>query len=205
MCVRDNWNPIFYRTDKYELVECGHRVYEKGTEYDYPGAEGEKSHFRTMTWAVLKSKESGLIVTVINTHFDTDAANLKSESDELLAKAEALRAAYGNNVFVIGDYNDRIGGTACRNLLANGFADTFAMAQTKNETSGTHGTPTYNASAGKFDTYDGVFTSSSYQNGAIDHCLTMNQNATVRNYRIITSKDALLISDHCPVWVRAYL
>lgn len=203
--LEDNWNPIFYRSDKFELLGCGHYAYTYGTEYSYPMISGEMTHFRSFTWAVLRERLTGKTVSVINTHYDTDASNHKSESDELLAKVDELRALYGDNIFVIGDYNCRMSGEATSNMLGYGFSDCYALAGKKNDVSGTHPAPTYNASIGLYDVYDPSFTSSSYLTGAIDHCFVLNSDISVRNYQIITTEDALLISDHCPIWIRAYI
>ncbi len=197
----DNWNPIFYKPLCFELIACGHHVYTHGTEYTYRLIS--RSHFRTLTWAVLQNRASGERITVLNTHYDTDTANHQTESDELCDLAEQLKKEYGGQILVTGDYNCRMAGIAVQNMLSRGFTDTNDLAAEKCTVSACHPYPTLNEETKLFDTYDDNFYDHSYA-AAIDHVMLLGQ-AEVESYRAIINEKTLLTSDHSPMLVKMTL
>ncbi len=86
--------PIFYRKDKYDLVEGGTRWLSETPE-EASTAWGA-SYRRIMTWAVLENKETGEQYAHINTHLDFgDEAHVKS-MEQLTAFAASLQETYGD-------------------------------------------------------------------------------------------------------------
>ena len=193
----DNWNPIFYRAERFRAVAGGHHVYSAGTEYPY--REKYRSHFRTFTWGVLEARESGALCAVVNTHYDTDQSNLKSESDELIAVCLRLERDYRCPVLVAGDYNCVPAGVAVQNMLSNGFRDTCPLAKHREEHMGCHPYPILNEEKQIFDRYDAHFYHTAYKD-AIDHILLLGE-AEVERYRTVMNEKTFLISDHSPVLV----
>ena len=194
----DNWNPVFYRADRFRVLASGHHVYSAGTEYPY--RERYRSHFRTLTWGVLARRDTDSLCAVVNTHFDTDPANLGSESDELIAVCLQLERQYRCPVLVTGDYNCKPSGEAVRNMLAHGFRDTCPMAARREEHMGCHPYPILNEEKQVFDRFDDHFYHTEYKD-AIDHVLLLG-NADVDLYRTVINEKAMLVSDHSPVLVR---
>ena len=194
----DNWNPIFYRRERFRVADAGHYVYSVGTEYTY--RETGRSHFRTITWAVLEEKGSGDKRIILNTHYDTNVENHKSESDELIALGEALRKQWNAPLLVTGDYNCRNYGIAVQNMLSHGFADTCLLATEKECHAGCHPYPILNEEALVYDAYDDHFYAETYEE-AIDHVMILGE-AEVTSYRTVINEKTLLISDHSPVIVR---
>lgn len=193
----DNWNPIFYASARFRVLDSGHRVYSVGTEYPY--REKFRSHFRTLTWGVLEDRVTGKPLAVVNTHYDTDPGNLKSESDELIEVSRKLAREYACPVLAAGDYNCPVGGEAVRNMLENGFRDTCSLAKHPEGVHGCHPYPILNEEKRMFDRYDDHFYHTDYAE-AIDHVLLLG-DADVELYRTVINEKTLLVSDHSPVLV----
>ena len=193
----DNWNPIFYALSRFRPLAGGHHIYTAGTEYPY--REKYRSHFRTLTWGILEDLRIGKSLAIVNTHYDTDASNHQSESDELIAVCRALVREYACPVLVTGDYNCPLEGIAVQNMLANGFRDTCALAEHPAGVHGCHPYPILNEERQVFDRYDDRFYHTDYAD-AIDHILLFG-NAHVSEYRTVINEKTLLISDHSPVLV----
>lgn len=193
----DNWNPIFYALSRFRPLAGGHHIYTAGTEYPY--REKYRSHFRTLTWGILEDLRTGKSLVIVNTHYDTDASNHQSESDELIAVCRALVREYACPVLVTGDYNCPLEGIAVQNMLANGFRDTCALAEHPAGVHGCHPYPILNEERQVFDRYDDRFYHTDYAD-AIDHILLFG-NARVSEYRTVINEKTLLISDHSPVLV----
>lgn len=197
----DNWNPVFYRNGLFTLIECGHHVYTYGTEYTYRLTS--RSHFRTATWAVLRHSVTGEVITVVNTHYDTDESNHLSESNELSDIAGELYEKYGGHILVTGDYNCRVRGIAVQNMFSRGFKDTEALAEDNQATSGCHPYPVLNEETHLYDTYDDNFYAHTYDE-AIDHIMLYG-SARVKSYKTVINERTLLTSDHSPVTVQMTL
>ncbi len=86
--------PIFYRKDKYDLVEGGTRWLSETP--DEASISWGASYRRIMTWVVLENKETGEQYAHINTHLDFgDEAHVKS-MEQLTAFAASLQETYGD-------------------------------------------------------------------------------------------------------------
>ena len=194
----DNWNPIFYRKDRFRVEAAGHHVYTCGTEYTY--RETGRSHFRTITWAVLSERDGADRRIILNTHYDTDTANHKSESDELIELSVRLQKEWNAPVLVTGDYNCRNYGIAVQNMFAAGFVDTCMLAAVQESHMGCHPYPILNEEKQVFDAYDDHFYAETYRE-AIDHVMILGE-AEVDLYRTVINEKTLLISDHSPVIVQ---
>ena len=162
------------------------------TEYPkYPFGNG--SHFRTVSYAVLKNTETDEMLTVFNLHYDmTQDVNKKlenqlSESRQVIALAKTVLEKYGTNaIFVTGDYNSRIDGVPCEQMLANGFTDTYDLADEKDNI----------GSCAKL----GAPLCGEYRTNAIDHVFYMGgKELRVNKYETVGSIRAA--SDHAPVLV----
>lgn len=211
-----NWNPILYRTDRLELLVCGNQAFAQGTEWPlaqtYP-SDSKVTHHRTVTWAVFRVRETGEQIVALNAHFHVDDrmsagesdAILASEAQEVLEKALELQASYPDAfLFLTGDFNSTASGRVMQTLSDGGFLDTYPLAAQKTDVCGFHAKPTFNTLKGTYDEYDGAFPADGYRY-AIDHCMVLGDDVTVSNYRTVTLRDALLVSDHCPLLCRVFL
>ncbi|MBR7098148.1 MAG: hypothetical protein IKC59_01925 [Clostridia bacterium] len=193
-----NWNPILYRTDRLELVDCGHEVYTVGTEYNIE--DGRRSHFRSFTWAVLRVKETGKTVTVFNTHLDTARENQPAECAQLWARIQTVYGSYGGALFLIGDYNCPIPGPGVNALKGYGFLNTYDLAVSRTDTCLGHQAPVFNAQKGQYVPSDEATTTLAYAN-SVDHCMFYGTAPTVLRFESSSLADMLSVSDHSPVYV----
>ncbi len=105
---RDNaknteYSAVYYRTDKFELLDEG-TIWLSKT----PEKFGSKSFFASMpricTWATLKNKETGFVYTHVNTHLDFLVEYTRSKQSEvLLSKIGELQKA--GPLVCTGDFN----------------------------------------------------------------------------------------------------
>ena len=198
----NNWNPILYRTDRLELIACGHEAYTVGTEYDIE--DGRRSHFRSFTWAVLRVKETGKIVTVFNTHLDTERSNQPAECAQLWKAVQSVYATYGGTLLLMGDYNCPIPGPGVNALKEYGFQNTYDVATFKTETCLGHGGPTWDAQAGAY-VPDGAGTTVLAYVNSVDHCMFYGTAPNVLRFESSSLSDVLSVSDHSPLYIRMKL
>lgn len=105
---RDNaknteYSAVYYRTDKFELLDEG-TIWLSKT----PEKFGSKSFFASMpricTWATLKNKETGFVYTHVNTHLDFLVEYTRSKQSEvLLSKIGELQKT--GPLVCTGDFN----------------------------------------------------------------------------------------------------
>ncbi len=105
---RDNaknteYSAVYYRTDKYELLDSG-TIWLSKT----PEKFGSKSYLASMpricTWATLRNKETGFAYTHINTHLDFLVEYTRSkQTDVLLSKIDELKK--NGPLVCTGDFN----------------------------------------------------------------------------------------------------
>ena len=101
--LQNNCNPIFFRTDRFELLDYGSFWLNADQAPDEPGWDGE--YARNVTWVKLECRKSGLIFFCFNTHFDHAGALARLQSSELVVSK--IKEIAGDNavVFLTGDFN----------------------------------------------------------------------------------------------------
>lgn len=116
-------NGIFYLTEKYDLVESKtfwiSNTPETESKFDGAGCN------RTISYVVLKNKQTGFSYIHINTHLDNSSEEAQFLGGELIAKeVVTLKEKYGDIKFIItGDFNQYESDNACQILLQNGFVN----------------------------------------------------------------------------------
>lgn len=94
--------PIFYKTEKFELLDWGHFWLSENTEEPSKGWDAALP--RICTWAKFKSTESGRPLWFFNTHFDHVGETARLKSAELIGSR--IRELAGREAFVMtGDFN----------------------------------------------------------------------------------------------------
>lgn len=96
--------PIFFRTDRFDLVDHGH--FWLAEDCDRPGRGWDAMCHRVVTWARLSERRSGQIVTHFNTHFDHLGRRARVESALLLLR-KVQQIGGADPVIVSGDFNCR--------------------------------------------------------------------------------------------------
>lgn len=218
------WNAIFYRKDKYRVLESGGYNFVangfsivpikpvEGEEipkrasnchnYRYPenSEEGKagvsRTRFRSLGWALLEGEGERIIVAT--THFSLRAVCQAEETAFVLEKLAWLKEKYACRIIVCGDFNSncQTANSATVGLLENGFLDTYDMAVEKDDRASCHQSSGKGIGSGEVDKMPG----GSYKPHAIDHIFTDGE-MSVDTYRIYAEPELLAVSDHCPTMI----
>ena len=192
------YSAIFYRTDKFELIESGTKWLsntpdEAGSYYTYTdpttGSSYRANCPRILTYAVLERKVDGVQFLYVNTHLDHNGSNSSTIAEKirqgqieiLIAQIEQISSQLGNiPTIVTGDFNVTSEASAYTTMTANGFLDASRVAWAGEVL------PTYNDMK---DDYEGVI---------IDYIFVSPELAqAVDSYTVCPSKrDGEWISDH---------
>ncbi|MBR7097881.1 MAG: hypothetical protein IKC59_00570 [Clostridia bacterium] len=197
--VNDIWNPIFYDKAKYTVLESGWVYFPEHCAnsvetLNYPagGTSNGTSKFRSFVWAVLKDVNDGSVYLIGNLHFSQAEDVSVMQPDEAMLVVNAVREIVARHegciTLIGGDYNSRRTQSACglATMLNEGFRDPYDVAIYKNNYGTTHA--------------DGAPTGS-YQTGAIDHILTLNE-LSVQMYLVLTDETLMDASDHLPTIIQ---
>ncbi len=173
-------SPVFYKKDKYELLDFGTFWLSKTPE---KASKAWDAMFkRICTYAILKDKQTGFTYAHFNAHFDHMGVIARSESVAVVTKKIAEIAP---NIPVIfsGDFNDEEGGDAYNRVLESGFKDTKKLAQTADNCATYHG---YSEMLEKTLPIDYIFVNAFVSD--------------VKSYTVDTTKiNGIYPSDHHPV------
>lgn len=190
-----NYTPVFYKRDKYNCVNCGYFLYEGKND----------ANSKSVTWAILEEKESGVRFGVCSTHFWW-----KNESDEdnkqRIANAMALAdcvdklvAEYDVPVIACGDLN-------CGLFSGQGEEPYYAlrerMLDARVESPVTTDKLTHHAYPVEHE--DGNYTPGPAPRSTLDHVFFANhRNIKCVSFDVDVSPKALTTSDHCPLLFKA--
>ncbi len=118
-------SPIFFKKDKYELIEGGTFWLSKTPEK--PSKGWDAMFNRVCTYAVLKDKETGFTYAHFNAHFDHLGVIARQESVAVVTKKVAEIAPDMPVVFT-GDLNENIESDMYATVLSSGFKDTRVLS-----------------------------------------------------------------------------
>ncbi len=120
-------SPVFYKKDKYELIDSGTFWLSKTPE---KASKAWDAMFkRICTYAILKDKATGFTYAHFNAHFDHMGVIARQESVAVVTKKIAEIAPDIPVVFS-GDLNDYEGGDMYKRVLESGLKDTKHIAET---------------------------------------------------------------------------
>ena len=127
----DQFVPILWKTDKYELVESGHFWLSSTPEEVKSAAwvDGTISNYpRCVNWVILKDLGTGGELFVMNIHTDPESDMVRTNSCALaVQKLDALRG--DRPVVVAGDWNMGLTDTGYRILTESGYSDVRIKAE----------------------------------------------------------------------------
>lgn len=191
-----NYTPVFYRRDRFNVIESGFTPYEGLND------SGSKS----ITWAVLEEKERGVKFGIISTHFwwkstgEVDNAQRLENAAVLLARINDLKDRYDIPVFATGDLNcgkNASQGEEPYQWLADRLVDARLHADVTTDVLTHHPYPWRDAN----NIYHATFTT---PQRTLDHLfVTEHPNVHLNSFAVDTSAVALTSSDHCPLIVKA--
>lgn len=173
------FNPIFFRADRFELLDYGTFWLNEDQTPEKKGWDAE--YVRTANWIKLRFRKSGQIIFLFNTHFDNIGEEARQESSSLIV--EKIKEIAGSDavVFLTGDFNAEIGNKALKPLCAylRGAAGTVKKADD---------VPSFND-----------FGRKGGNPGSIDHIFY--RNAEAKSFVVVDEPKfgVKYISDHYPV------
>lgn len=175
-------NNIFYKKDKYELVDSGDFWLSKTP--DVPSKDWDSACYRICTYAVLKDKQTGFVYAHFNTHFDHVSDVAQAESVALIS-SKIAEIAPDIPVVLTGDFNFNETVEHYENVLSCGLQNTKYLAEDYDLG------PTYND-----------YKLIPIGINPIDHIFVNGYVKSVKSSTIDKSKfDRMYPSDHFPVIV----
>lgn len=100
---RGEFVPIFFRQDRFERKESG--TFWLSDKPDTPGSRGWDAALpRTVSWLILKDKQTGISLLAANTHFDHRGTKARAASARLI-RTRLAEIAAGRPVLLTGDFN----------------------------------------------------------------------------------------------------
>ena len=174
-------SPVFYKTDKFELLDSGTFWLSKTPD---KASKGWDAMFkRVCTYAVLKDKETGFTYAHFNAHFDHLGVIARLESVAVVAE-KIKEIAPDIPVVFSGDLNDYEGGDMYARVLESGLKDTKYLTE--------------NVSGGSI-TYHG-YSELTEKDAPIDFIFTNSYASDVESYAVVSEKvNGIYSSDHHPV------
>lgn len=173
-------SPIFYKKDKYELLDSG--TFWLSKTPNKPSRSWDAMFNRVCTYAVLRDVETGFIYTHFNAHFDHRGSIARLESVSVIAD-KASRICQNFPVVLTGDFNDYESSDMYGRVLEAGFRDTKYLAATADDK------PTYH---GYKDTLE--------SDEPIDFIFVNAMAKSVESYTVDTTLyNGIYASDHHPV------
>ncbi len=129
-------SPIFYKKNKYELLNGGTFWLSKTPEK--PSKGWDAMFNRVCTYAVLKDKETGFTYAHFNAHFDHMGVIARQESVAVVTKKIAEIAPDMPVVFT-GDLNENMESDMYSSVISSGFADTRVLSGSSDNDGTFHG------------------------------------------------------------------
>jgi len=190
-----NYTPVFYKKEKFNLLDKGYLVYD--------GLNDVNS--KSVTWAVLEDKETKKKYAFASTHFwwmargEEDANQRVENAKQLKSVCEKIIEKYNIPVIIGGDYNNgkgsEQGDKAHFAMLDMGFRDIRDMAEEKTceEFTCREAYPVLKED----ETFDKCEVA---PHECIDYIYVYGDfDVSVKKFHIETNDTALTASDHCPL------
>lgn len=180
-----HYNPIFYKKDKFELLDWGGFWFS-----DTPDEPGSMSWGNTTprmcTWAHFKEKKTGKEFFHFNMHYDHRAVNSMNNSSKLML-AKLKEIAGDKPAFFTGDYNSYDDSEAYRILAESGeVIDSYTIAG-----------KTEGLNIASWNNYKPIWHTEEMHN--LDHVF-VTPGTKVKSWRLITTTyDGKYPSDHFPI------
>ena len=176
--------PIFFRTDRFALVEYGN--FSLSEHPETIGIKGwDASYNRIATWAILQEKDNGQQLIYLNTHLDNDGKTARQEGVRLILN-KIKEIAPGIPAIVTGDFNCTPEEAPLQTLENGGMENASKAAAVP------YGPSWSFHDFGRLPVEERVL---------IDYVFT-TKGAKIDRYRVVHDKpDNGYLSDHCPILV----
>lgn len=184
---KGEFSPIFYRKDRFELLESNtfwlsdtpEKVGSKGWDAALP---------RIVTWAKFKDKDSGKTFYLFNTHFDHRGKTARKKSAGLIAE-EIERIAGDNTIILTGDFNTPPNSAPYNTLTESDLNDVFSDLDEESRYGTEYTTNGWDIEAGD-------------ERNRIDYIFYKGKKIVPLKYHVLDGqRGKRFISDHFPVLV----
>ncbi len=187
-----NFTPIFYHRERLALIDSGWVLFD--------GKNDKNS--KSFTWAVLEEKASGKRFAAVSVHFwwkwesEEDEAQRMANAAQLVDFCNTLSQKYPIPMFVMGDLNCGIGshqgeGTY-REMLRLGMKDTRSLAKESTKSFTAHAYPILNQ--------EGKYVNGGNPVKNLDYIFSFSKEPlSFDRFCVLTEREALDSSDHCPL------
>ena len=190
-----NYTPLVFNSRRFREEKSLFRLFSGPNDYTSKSVSG----------AVLRETGSGKAFAAMSTHFyfaqnpDGNAARL-GNARELIECFDSL-CSEGIPGFCGGDFNCDISSEPFAVLNAAGIFCASALAENRiNFIRTHHKNPEYDAENCR---YIPAKPSKKDNNLSIDHIVLRGNGLAIKEYEVIADEEALILSDHCPVLIRA--
>lgn len=176
------YNPIFYRKDKFTLIESG--TYWLSDTPDKVSKFSESSLNRIYTYAKLRRNSDGAEFLHINTHFDHKSSVAREKQAEVLV--DFISQNSGIPMIITGDFNCESSSTEYKTIVNSSVVSSSVVAEKKK-------------SGATFHNYGN-------SNKVIDFIFVDPIKVHVLNYGVCDEKiDGDYASDHHPIYMDFYI
>ena len=170
---------IFYRKDRFELIETGTKWLSDTP--DTVSKYSESTLNRILTYAILLEKSSNTKILYVNTHLEHGKA-VEARDKQIKIVMEFLKGYTQYPIVLTGDFNSSQT-TDVYKLVTATLADSSQIAKT----------------AEIFHTFHKYGVSSSY----LDYIFVTKQSIAVSHYRVVVEPaNGMLPSDHYPLLIK---
>ena len=185
----DQFTPVLWKTDKYDLKDSGH-FWLSSTPETYSAAwlDGTVSKFpRCVNWVILQDKETGGEFMAVCVHTDPESEQVRTNSSNLIV--QMVNEIRGDRPAIIGgDWNMKLTDEAYLAVTEGGYPDVRMIAE---ET--THG-GSFNAWGERAD-----------DNFAFGDHIFVSDNVAAKKFEVVDDYyDGVHISDHNPLFAELY-
>ncbi len=184
---KGEFTPIFYRKDRFELLE--HNTFWLSETPEKVSSKGWDAALpRIVTWAKFKDKKEDGIFYFFNTHFDHRGPIARKKSAALILK-KIQRIAGENAVILTGDFNTPPGSEPYTVLIDDALKDTASMLDEENKYGTDYTTNGWDIEAGD-------------ERKRIDYIFYKGKLLTPIKYHVLDGqRGKRFISDHFPILV----
>ncbi|MBO7377145.1 MAG: endonuclease/exonuclease/phosphatase family protein [Clostridia bacterium] len=123
---KGEYNPIFYRKDKFNLISSGTKWLSDTP--DVVSKYSDSNCYRIYTYALLEKKDDGTRIMVVNTHLDHVGESARRNQAAVLAKFLSKNALYP--IILTGDFNTTEDSAAYSTVIGGGVSDSRRIAST---------------------------------------------------------------------------
>ncbi|MBO4327502.1 MAG: endonuclease/exonuclease/phosphatase family protein [Clostridia bacterium] len=190
-----NYTPLIYRSCRFREDKALFKLFEGPNDYDSKSVSGSR----------LTDNASGISFAAMSTHFyfaQNEEGNIarRSNARELIECFDALCSS-GIAGFCGGDFNCDIDSEPFADLNDADIRCASTVAQIRTNFFRTHHkNPVYDAEKKE---YIPAIPSAEDNRKSIDHIVFRGRGVKICSYTVIRDKEALILSDHCPVLIRA--